>query len=148
MLYNNIVVLTRAAVCRGTKQIVHPVGVQDERRIGYVVLAGCLGKGQALLEHGQYGLGHRLGPPRLERPAFPEPQVVHEALVGVPALLPHGLQLVLVTVGCRKTNTQLVRSVYTMEKKKKYVVWPSLSYAQQQRTVQTTNIYFEFGGAY
>lgn len=112
MWYENIVVLTRAAVCRGTEEIVHPVGVQDERRIRYVVLAGGLGQRQAFLEHGQYGLGHRLGPPRLERTAFPEPQVMHKALVGVPALLPHGLQLILVTVGCWKTNTRLVHSVY------------------------------------
>lgn len=99
-------VLTCAAVGGRPEQVVYSVGVQNERRIGYVVFAGGLGQRQALLEHGQYGLGHGLGSPRLERAAFPEPEIVHEALVGVPALLPHGLQLILVTVGYRKqTNT-------------------------------------------
>lgn len=99
------VMLTCAAVRGRAEQVVDAVGVQHERRVRYVVLARGLGQRQALLEHGQYGLGHGLGPPRLERTALSEPQVVHQALVGVPALLPHRLQLVLVTVGCKNTGT-------------------------------------------
>ena len=85
-------------VHRGPEHVVHPVGVQHERRIGDVVLAGSLAQGEALLQHTEDGLRHGLGAPRLQGPPFAEPQLVHHVVVRVPALLPHGLQLVLVAV--------------------------------------------------
>lgn len=57
-----------------------------------------LAEGEPLLQHAEDRLRHGLRPPGLEGSTFPEAQVVHQALVGVPALLPHGLQLVLVAV--------------------------------------------------
>lgn len=53
------------------------VRVEDKRRIGNVVFAGGLGKAEALLEDAENGFGHGLGPPRFERAAFAEPQIVH-----------------------------------------------------------------------
>lgn len=67
------------------------VGVQHEGGVGDVILASSLRQRQSLLQHGQDSLGHGLGPPRLERAALSEPQVVHQRLVRVPALLPHTL---------------------------------------------------------
>lgn len=57
-----------------------------------------LAEGESLLQHAEDRFRHGLRPPGLEGSTFPEAQVVHQALVGIPALLPHGLQLVLVTV--------------------------------------------------
>lgn len=50
------------------------------------------------LQHTEDRFRHGLRPPGFEGSAFPEAQIVHQTLVGVPALLPHGLQLVLVAV--------------------------------------------------
>lgn len=101
--------ITCAAVCGRSEHVVHPVGVEDEGWVGDVVLAGGLRQREALLEHAENGLGHRLGPPRFQGAALAESQIVHEALVRVPALLPHALQLVLVAV-C-KTNSQKLKIV-------------------------------------
>lgn len=57
-----------------------------------------LAEGKSFLQHAEDRFRHGLRPPGLEGSTFPEAQVVHQALVGVPALLPHGLQLVLVAV--------------------------------------------------
>lgn len=75
-----------------------PVGVEDECRIRYVVLPGGLRERQAFFQHGEDSFGHGLWAPGLERAAFAEAQVVHQALVSVPAFLPHRLKLVLVAV--------------------------------------------------
>ncbi len=47
----------RTVVDRRPQHVVHPVGVEHERRIGNVVLAGRLGQAQALLEHGPVAEG-------------------------------------------------------------------------------------------
>ena len=57
-----------------------------------------LAEGESFLQYAEDRLRHSLWPPRLEGSTFPEAQIVHQTLVGVPALLPHGLQLVLVAV--------------------------------------------------
>lgn len=57
-----------------------------------------LAEGKPFLQHAEDRLRHGLRSPGLEGSTFPEAQIVHQALVGVPALLPHGLQLVLVAV--------------------------------------------------
>lgn len=57
-----------------------------------------LAERESFLQDAEDRLRHGLGPPGLEGSAFPEAQIVHQTLVGVPALLPHGLQLVLVAV--------------------------------------------------
>ena len=48
-----------------------------------------------LSEYGHDGRGHGLWPPRLEWAALAEPQVLQQALLLVPRLLPGLLQLVL-----------------------------------------------------
>lgn len=67
------------------------VGIQDERRVGNVILPRSLRQREALLQHTEDRFSHRLGAPRFERPPLSKPQVVDEALVCVPTLLPHGL---------------------------------------------------------
>lgn len=57
-----------------------------------------LAEGEPFLQDAEDRLRHGFRPPGLEGPAFPEAQIVHQTLVGVPALLPHGLELVLVAV--------------------------------------------------
>lgn len=106
-----VLTLTCAAICGGSQHVVHSVGVQHERRVGDVVLASSLRQRQTLLQHGQDSLGHGLGPPRLERTSLSEPQVVHQRLVCIPALLPHALQLVLVAVCWKDYITILIPSV-------------------------------------
>ena len=98
-----MLVHTSTTVGRGPEHVVHPVGVEHERGVRDVVLASRLRQRQTLLQDAQDRFGHRLGPPGLQGPSLSEPQVVHEALVRVPALLPHRLQLVLVAV-CWKTK--------------------------------------------
>lgn len=83
----------------------HTVGVEDEGRVWDVVLASGLGETQSLLEHGEDRLRHGLGSPGLERSTLSEAKVVHQTLIGVPTLLPHALQLVLVAV-CWKSQTK------------------------------------------
>ena len=61
-------------------------------------LPSSLAERESLLQHAEDRLGHRLGPPGLEWSTLAKAQIVHEALIGVPALLPHGLQLILVAV--------------------------------------------------
>lgn len=81
------------------------VGVQDKGWIRNIVFAGGLAQREPLLQHAENRLGHGLGSPGLEWTTFAEPQLVHHVVVRVPALLPHGLQLVLVAVwnlGCEK----------------------------------------------
>ena len=57
-----------------------------------------LAQGQPFLQDAEDRLGHGLWSPGLERAALSKAQVVHQALVGVPALLPHRLQLILIAV--------------------------------------------------
>jgi len=92
------------AVQGGSQHVVHPVGIQHEGGVGDVELAGCLGQGETLLEDTENGLGHGLRAPGLQGSSLAEPQLLHQVLlVGVPALLPHGLQLILVAI-CWKTR--------------------------------------------
>lgn len=100
--------LTCSSVRAGPQHVVHSVSVQHEGRVRDVVLPCSLRQGETLLQHGEDGLRHGLRPPRLQRPTLPEPQVVHQALVGVPALLPHGLQLVLVAVCWKERVDELI----------------------------------------
>lgn len=89
---------TCSAIGAGAKHVVDPIGIKHERWVRDVVLPRSLRQRQALLEHGEDCLGHGLRSPGLQRAALAEPQVVHQALIGVPALLPHRLKLILVAV--------------------------------------------------
>lgn len=93
------------AIDRRSQHIVHPIRIQHKRRIGYIIFARRLRQRQALLQHAEYGLGHRLGPPRLKRAALPKAHMMHQILIGVPAFLPHRLQLILIAV-CWRWQTK------------------------------------------
>jgi len=88
----------RPAVDGGSQHVVHPVGVEHEGGVRDVVLAGGLRQREPLLQHAEDGLGHGFGAPGFQGTPLAEAHVVHQVLVGVPALLPHRLQLVLVAV--------------------------------------------------
>lgn len=89
---------TCTAIGAGAKHVVDTISIEDERWVRDVVLPRSLRQRQTLLEHGEDRFGHGLRPPGLQGPALAEPQVMHQALVGVPALLPHRLKLILVAV--------------------------------------------------
>lgn len=102
-----------ATVDGRAEHVVDTVRVEDERRIGNVVLAGCLRQGQAFLQDAEDGFGHGFWTPGFQWATLPKAQVVDQVLA-VPAFLPHRLQLVLVTFGCngrqeRKKNGSLGR---------------------------------------
>lgn len=64
-----------------------------------VVNVPCrLAERETFLQDAEDRLCHGFRPPGLEGSAFPKAQIVHQALVGIPAFLPHGLELVLVAV--------------------------------------------------
>ena len=74
------------------------VGVQDEGRVGDVMLPGGLGQRQAFLKDAPNGLSHGLGPPGFHGASFAVTHALHHGCVLTPAFLPHILQLKLVVV--------------------------------------------------
>lgn len=89
---------TCTAVSTRTQHVMDSVSVENEGRVWYVVFPCSLREGQPFLQNGEYSFGHGFRAPGLERSALAESQVVNEALIRVPALLPHRLQLVLVAI--------------------------------------------------
>lgn len=113
-----------APVDWGPEHIVDTIGVEDERGIGDVILAGSLWQGQTLLQNTKDSLCHGLGAPGLEWSSFPESQMVDDVLIGVPALLPHRLQLILVAIckdiaGTNRKKIQLVTASNEILKNRK-----------------------------
>lgn len=103
----------------------HTIGIQHKRGIWDVILPSCLGQRQSFFQHREDCFSHRLRSPRLKWSTFTEPQIMHQALVCVPTLLPHWLKLVLVAV-CWKM------AIRTTENNSQ---WPEINcYIQKQWT--------------
>lgn len=89
---------TCSSICTRSQHIMNPISVKHKSRIRNVEFPRRLRQAQSFLEYGKNRLRHSLRPPWFQRTPLSEPQIVNQALVCVPTFLPHGLQLVLVTV--------------------------------------------------
>ena len=90
--------ITCTTISWRSQHVMHTIGIQHKCGIWDVILPSCLGQRQSFFQHREDCFSHRLRSPRLKWSTFTEPQIMHQALVCVPALLPHWLKLVLVAV--------------------------------------------------
>ena len=79
------------------RAIPHPANATRYTPVSYTHL-DVYKRQQSFLQYRQNSLCHRLGTPRFQWPSFSKAQVVHQTLIGVPTLLPHALQLILVAI--------------------------------------------------